>query len=140
MQGIVLGIDYGDRYIGFALTDPLRIISYAHKAVMIKSMKDGITATEALLSEYDISHIVIGLPLMLDGSEGVRASKTRSYGKVIAKISGLDVEYVDERYTTMQAKEILEMGNVKPKDMKKFADKLSAQIILESWLMTNKGD
>ena len=134
----ILGIDYGDRYIGFAESDPLEIISSALEAVGIKSMKEAVSVTENIVKRDNIGHIVIGLPLMTDGSEGDRASKTRAFGRVVSRVTGLSVDYVDERFTTAEAEEILALGNVKKKDMKKYTDKLAAQIILESWLRRKK--
>lgn len=130
----VLGIDYGDRYIGLAETDPLEIISSALGSVKINSMKQAISECEAVIKRDGIGHIVIGLPLLPDGSEGDRAQKTRAFGRVLGRVSGLDVDYIDERYTTHEAEEILSLGNVKKRDMKKYTDGLAAQIILECWL------
>ena len=134
----ILGIDYGDRHIGFAETDPLEIISSPLTAVQVKSMKQAIEETQKIVSRDNIGYIVIGLPLMTDGSEGERASKTRAFGRVVSRVTELDVEYIDERYTTCEAEEFLLMGNIKKKDMKKYTDKLSAQIILQSWLDRKK--
>ncbi|MBQ7227784.1 MAG: Holliday junction resolvase RuvX, partial [Clostridia bacterium] len=78
------------------------------------------------------------LPLMTDGSEGERASKPRAFGRVVGKVTGLPVEYLDERYTTLQAEEYLQMGGVKKRDMKNFTDKLSAQIILNDYMTARK--
>lgn len=134
----VLGIDYGDRYIGFAETDPLEIISSALDAVKIKSMKEAVAVSDEIIKRDRVQHIVIGLPLLPDGREGDRAAKTRAFGRVLARVSGLDVDYIDERYTTYEAEELLASGNVKKKDMKQYTDKLAAQIILESWLKIKK--
>lgn len=134
----ILGIDYGDRYIGFAETDPLEIISTAICSIVVKSMKQAIEEAEKIIKRDNIGHIVIGLPLMPDGSEGERASKTRAFGRVLSRVSGLRVDYADERYTTYEAEELLAIGSVKKKDMKKYTDKLAAQIILESWLKNKK--
>ena len=130
----ILGIDYGDRYIGFAECDENEIIAYPLEAVKIKSMREGIDVSAKIAERDKIGRIVIGLPLMPDGTEGERASKTRAFGRVLAKVTGTNVEYYDERLSTVQAEEYLAMGGVAKRDMKKYTDKLSAQIILSDYI------
>lgn len=130
----ILGIDYGDRYIGFAECDENEIIAYPLEAVKIKSMREGIDVSAKIAERDKIGRIVIGLPLMPDGTEGERASKTRAFGRVLAKVTGINVEYYDERLSTAQAEEYLAMGGVAKRDMKKYTDKLSAQIILSDYI------
>lgn len=130
----ILGIDYGDRYIGFAECDENEIIAYPLEAVKIKSMREGIDVSAKIAERDKIGRIVIGLPLMPDGTEGERASKTRAFGRVLAKVTGINVEYYDERLSTVQAEEYLAMGGVAKRDMKKYTDKLSAQIILSDYI------
>ena len=134
----ILGIDYGDRFIGFAECDDMEIIAYPLTTVKVKSMKEAVSVTENIAERDGVELIVIGLPLMTDGSEGERASKTRAFGRVVGKVTGLPVEYLDERYTTLQAEEYLQMGGVKKRDMKNFTDKLSAQIILNDYMTARK--
>lgn len=130
----ILGIDYGDRYIGFAECDENEIIAYPLEAVKIKSMREGIDVSAKIAERDKIGRIVIGLPLMPDGAEGERALKTRAFGRVLAKVTGINVEYYDERLSTVQAEEYLAMGGVAKRDMKKYTDKLSAQIILSDYI------
>ncbi len=130
----ILGIDYGDRYIGYAECDENEIIAFPLESVKIKSMKEGIDVSAAIAVRDKVGMIVIGLPLMPDGNEGERAAKTRAFGKVLSRVTGLEVKYYDERLSTVQAEEYLSMGGVAKRDMKKFTDKLSAQIILNDYI------
>ena len=67
-----------------------------------------------------------------------RASKTRAFGRVVGKVTGLPVDFADERLTTVQAEDLLALGGVKKRDMKKYTDKLSAQIILNDYIVARK--
>ncbi len=131
---VIIGIDYGDKYIGFASCESRLLVPLPIDSVKIKSMKDGVTQAERIIRERNAELIVIGLPLLADGTEGERASKTRAFGRVLEKVTGAKIEYFDERFSTLEAKEYLEEGGVKPRDMKKYTDKLSAQIILNDYL------
>ncbi|MBR6788772.1 MAG: Holliday junction resolvase RuvX [Clostridia bacterium] len=130
----MLGIDYGDRYVGFAECDDMEIIAYPLESVRIKSMKEAISVSESIVIRDNIRKIIIGLPLMPDGAEGIRASKTRTFGRVLEKVTNVPIIYYDERLTTVQAEEYLSEGGIKKKDMKKYTDKLSAQIILNDYM------
>lgn len=130
----LLGIDYGDRYVGFAESDTEEILAYPLSSVKVKSMRDAVSVAEKIVADDGVEKIIIGLPLMPDGTEGERASKTRAFGRVLGRVTGLTVEYYDERWTTLEAEEYLAEGGVKKRDMKKYTDKLSAQIILSDYM------
>lgn len=134
----ILGIDYGDRYIGFAECDPDEIIAYPLETAKVKSMREAIDAAAEIAARDGAELIVVGLPLLPDGTEGSRASKTRAFGGVLSRVAGLPVEYSDERLTTLQAEEYLAQGGVGKRDMKKYTDKLSAQIILTDYINAKK--
>lgn len=134
----ILGIDYGDRYIGFAECDPDEIIAYPLETAKVKSMREAIDAAAEIAARDGAELIVVGLPLLPDGTEGARASKTRAFGGVLSRVSGLPVKYSDERLTTLQAEEYLAQGGVGKRDMKKYTDKLSAQIILTDYINAKK--
>ena len=106
--------------------------------VRVKSMREAVDAAADIASRDGAEKIVIGLPLLPDGTEGERASKTRAFGRVLAKVTGLPVDYSDERLTTVQAEEYLAEGGVKKRDMKRYTDKLSAQIILSDYMSAEK--
>lgn len=134
----ILGIDYGDRYVGFAECDENEILAYPLESVRVKSMRDAISAAAEMAAKGGDKLIVIGLPLLPDGTEGERAGKTRAFGRVLSKVAGLPVEYYDERLSTVQAEEYLAEGGVRKRDMKKYTDKLSAQIILTDYINAAK--
>ncbi len=130
----IVGIDYGDRYVGFASCDSLLKVAVPSGTAAVRSMREAVSAAEKFVREREAGLIVIGLPLLADGAEGDRASKTRAFGRVLERVTGVPVKYFDERFSTLEAKEYLAEGGVKPADMKKYTDALSAQIILEDYL------
>lgn len=134
----MLGIDYGDRFVGFAGCDDEEILAYPLKAEKVRSMKEAVDVSAGLAKSECVKRIVVGLPLMPDGTEGERANKTRAFGRVLARVTGLEVVYYDERLTTVQAEGYLAEGGVKKKDMKRYTDKLSAQIILSDYISAQK--
>lgn len=135
----MLGIDYGDRYVGFASCDNGEILAYPLRSVKVKSMREAVDAASKFAAEEGAERIVVGLPLMPDGTESERASKTRAFGRVLERVSGLPVVYYDERLTTVEAEEILAANGVEKRNMKKFVDAASAQIILSDYINARKG-
>ena len=134
----IVGIDYGDRYVGFASCDSGLLVAVPVGAEKVGSMREAVSAAERIVRERDAGLVVIGLPLLPDGSEGDRASKTRAFGRVLERVTGVRVDYFDERYSTLEAEEYLASGGVKPRDMKKHTDELSALIILNDYVNANK--
>ena len=130
----ILGIDYGDARIGTSVCDEMETMALPLKTVKSESMRKNIDAMAKLALSEKVGLIVIGLPLNMDGSEGERASKTRSFGKVLSKVSSLEVEYIDERLTSVEAEEIMDSVGVKKSKRKDIIDTIAAQIILQTYL------
>lgn len=130
----ILAIDYGDARIGLALSDESETLASPLSTYASVSMRKDIDHIAALAKEKNAGRIVLGLPVNMDGSEGERAQKTRSFGTVLARVSGLEVVYKDERLTTVSAEKTLIECNVRREKRKQVIDTLSAQIILQSYL------
>jgi len=130
----ILGIDYGDKNIGLAISD--KLLFTAQPLGLYKT----INKTEdkkyflQLASRYKVSKIVIGLPLRLDGSAGTRVEKTKKFASWLKKTLQLPIVMWDERLTTQQANFILNQQKIKDKKKKKLKDQVSANIILSSYL------
>lgn len=136
----ILAIDYGDSRIGLAVSDILGIIASPVGTIKSVGMRGDIDALAQKASELNAQIIVLGLPLNMDGSEGERAEKTRKLGGVLAKVSGLTVEYVDERLTTVSAERVLDEAEMRWDKRKKVVDTISAQIILQTYLDKRKNN
>ena len=130
----VLGIDYGDARIGVALSDELGILASPLQTYKSQSMRKDIDYIASIAKENNCGKIVIGLPLNMNGTEGDRVSKTKSFGNVLEKVAGIPVVYKDERLTTVQVERFFEQANVKKDKRKQIVDKTAAVLILQSYL------
>ena len=133
-----MGIDYGDKRIGVALTDALCIISSPYEVFQNQSMQQSINHIDKLIKEFDVDEVALGLPLNMDGTEGERAKLHREFGEALANFSGVKVFYVDERLTSAEADELLIASGVRREKRKELIDKISAQIILQTYLNQTK--
>lgn len=134
----MLGVDYGDARIGLSVCDELEILATPLCTVKSESMRKNIDKVAEIAKRESVQKIVLGLPLNMDGTEGVRASKTRSFGNVLQKVSGIPVEYFDERLSSVEAEEIMETVQLKKSKRKNVIDRIAAQIILQSYMDANK--
>ena len=133
-----MGIDYGDKRIGIAFTDFLCTISSPYEVYKTVSEEKDLEYLCNLAKSQEADEIVFGLPLNMDGTEGERAEITRAFGEKLSQKSGLKVVYVDERLTSMEAEDILISAGVRREKRKEIIDKISAQLILQSYLNQNK--
>lgn len=133
-----MGIDYGDVRIGIAFTDLLCTISSPYEVYKTISEEQDLNYLTNLAKSQEVDEIVMGLPLNMDGTEGERAEITRTFGEKLALQSGLKVIYIDERLTSLEAEEILISAGVRREKRKEVIDKISAQLILQSYLEQNK--
>jgi putative Holliday junction resolvase len=138
----ILGIDYGDKHLGLALSDPLWLTAQTLGIYSLDNPKKDRAFFQDLIERHQIGKIVIGLPLRMDGSSGSRVEKTRLFGDWLQKELNINIQYWDERLTTKQAMSILREDKVNIKKKKKLKDQISASLILSSFLEAhrNKSD
>lgn len=134
----LMGVDYGDKRVGIALSDALCIISSAYEVYDSKGEDDAIAHIADLVKEYNVSDIAFGLPLTLDGSEGERAKYHKQVGQKIQEISGAKVHFIDERLTSAEAEDYLREARISWEKRKGLIDKISAQIILQTYMNSKK--
>src|SRR4030066_988061 len=91
-QGRILGLDYGSHRIGTAVSDPLGITAQPLVAIRRQGISRDIEAIGALVREYSVCFVLIGLPLHLSGEEGTQAKQARQFGERIAERLGIPVE------------------------------------------------
>lgn len=103
-QGRVLGLDFGTRRIGLAVSDPEGCFAFPAGTLISKGRKKDLQKLRALVEERDIRRIVVGLPLHMNGHVGPEAEAARSFADGVARSTGLPVEMLDERWTTVEAK------------------------------------
>lgn len=130
-EGRVLAFDPGSTRIGVAVSDPLRIVASPLTVVSVEDFEGRIPA---LISEYRPTTLVVGLPVSLSGRENAAAVQARAFGTRLAEITGLPVEFVDERFTTATAESAMLEGGVKRRDRRSNVDKVAAAVILRHFL------
>ena len=134
----ILGVDFGDRTIGLAISDLLGITAQPLASYRRRSEKEDKKYFKSLAAEYGITEIILGLPLRMDGSSGTRAEKTREFARWLERALNLPVLFWDERLTTKQANTILRQRKFAPGAKKNIEDQVSAVIILSTYLESRR--
>lgn len=134
----IMSIDYGDVRTGIAISDirgilasPLCVIKESYQPKLVDKIIE-------LINENKIEKIVIGLPRNMDGSYGYRCDDCKSIGQAISEKINIDIEFEDERLTTVMAHNILSDNNVRGAKRKQTVDAVSAVMILQSYLDKNR--
>ena len=132
----ILGIDYGDTRVGTAITDELGITAQGLETIINNGNDKSVLARlDDIMKEYEISIIVVGMPLNMDGSKSERIEKTEKFiHKLKCKYNKVKIETVDERLTTVQAHKTMNELRIKPKNKKKLVDTISGVYILETYI------
>lgn len=130
----ILSVDYGDRRVGLAVSDPLGITAQPIGYLNISGFGDAVLKIKPYIIKYDIKKIVIGLPKNMNGKEGERAEITRNFGERLKNETGITPEFFDERLTTVYADNTLNSLNVRGKKKTGKKDALSAVLILQSYM------
>ena len=130
----ILGLDFGTKRIGAALSDPGRSMSFPLEVYERRGPEQDACHYRALVEAHDIDRIVIGLPVHTSGREGELARLTRLFGAWMGDVTAKPVFFFDERYTTVEAEERLIAAGLKRQKRKAVRDKLAAQILLQCYL------
>ena len=130
----LMAIDYGDRRIGIAVSDMLLITAQPVGFITVNGKKDAIIKLKEIYSQYDISKIIFGLPKNMDGTEGERAQIVRDFAKRLSEELNCEIDFFDERLTTVRAEQTLNALNVKGRKKEGKKDSLSAVLILQGYM------
>jgi putative Holliday junction resolvase len=130
----ILGIDYGDRHVGLALSDPLLITAQPLMTYRLAGEEKDRKFFQDLARDHEVGLVVVGIPVRMDGSPGSRAKKTRDFGTWLERALGLPVVFWDERLTTRQAQGAMKGQKVRLKDKQSVENQISASIILAGYL------
>jgi len=130
----IMGIDYGTKRIGIAISDPSGTMAHPLDTVAVKANGSHIEDIRALAAEYEITLLVVGLPYNMDGSIGPNGEKVIAWSKELESSLCLPVVLWDERLTTSEAHDFLIHLKVKGKQRKNIVDKIAASIILNDYL------
>ena len=135
--GRILGLDYGTKTVGVAVSDPLLLTARGVEIIRREKptkLRRTLARIEELVKEYEVEKIVLGYPKHMNGSEGTRCRETLEFREMIEKRTGCEVLLWDERLTTVEADDIMMEAGVRREDRKQFVDKIAAMIILEDYL------
>lgn len=135
----ILGIDYGDARVGVAVSDLLGMTASGVRTIKNNGKKKLLDELSEIIDEYKPETVVIGMPKNMDGTEGFRADATRRFADELRSIYNGNIEFTDERLTTMEATRYLNFTNTRGQKRKSVIDTVSACLILESYLSKTNG-
>ncbi len=133
----ILGLDFGSKTVGVAVSDGLLLTAQGVETIKRKDenkLRKTCARIEELIAEYEITEIVLGLPKNMNNTEGERVEKTKAFGEMLERRTGLPVHYWDERLTTVAAEQILMESGVRRENRKAVIDKVAAGLILQGYL------
>lgn len=130
----IAGIDYGTVRIGIAVSDVDNVMAFPLQTYIRKSqIRDG-EFFQMLVKDERIERFVVGLPLHLSGDVSNKAVEVLRFGDWVGGLTGLQVDYFDERYTSVEAERILRQAKLTDKKRKERRDMIAAQILLSSYI------
>lgn len=130
----ILGIDYGDRKIGLAVSDPLGWTAQGLETVRYTNISNALKRIEEVINNYSVEKIVVGLPKNMNGTFGPRTEKTFEFIKQLKVFFNSEIVTWDERLSTVAAENILISGNMRREKRKNIVDTVAASYILQGYL------
>ncbi|MBR0146346.1 MAG: Holliday junction resolvase RuvX [Eubacterium sp.] len=133
----IMGLDYGTKTVGVALSDALLLTAQPYETITREKpaqLRKTVQRIEAIIAEEEVTELVLGLPKNMNNTEGERAEETRAFQEMLERRTLLPVHLVDERLTTVEADRILEETGVAHSGRKEHIDKMAAAIILQNYL------
>lgn len=133
----VMGLDYGSKTMGVAVSDPLGLTAQPVEIIRRKSenkLRQTLARIEELIGEYEVGALVLGLPKNMNNTLGERALKSLELKETLERRTGLPVVMWDERLTTVEANRAMIEGNVRREDRGRYVDAIAAVLILQGYL------
>lgn len=133
----IMGLDFGSKTVGVAISDVLFITAQGIEIIRRKEenkLRQTLARIEALIVEYDVEEIVLGLPLNMDSSEGERVQKTMEFKEMLERRTNLTVHTWDERLTTVAADKAMIEAGLRREERKEHVDKVAAVLILQGYM------
>lgn len=132
--GRVLGLDVGSRRIGVAVSDPLGITAQGLETLQRRTKRHDFEHLQRVIQEYDVREIVVGLPLRMNGAEGIQSDKMQVFAEELRKRFRLPVHLWDERLTSVEANRLLREADLSIEKRGKAVDRMAASLILQGWM------
>ena len=141
----ILGLDYGSKTVGVAVSDPLGFTAQGVEIIRRKSenkMRQTLARIEELIAQYQVEEIVLGLPKNMNNTLGDRAEKSLELKETLERRTGLPVVMWEERLTTVSANRVLMETGVRRENRKEHVDEIAAVFILQGYLdyLANKNE
>lgn len=133
----IMGLDYGSKTVGVAMSDELLITAQAVETITRKAenkLRQTYARIEELAKEYHVERIVLGYPKNMNNTLGERIEKTLEFKENLERRTGLEVVLWDERLTTIEAERTLIESNIRRENRKQYIDKIAAVFILQGYL------
>lgn len=128
----IIGLDWGTTRVGIAMTDEEQ-----HLAFPLQHTLDSKTAIEEIIKlseEYSVEKIILGMPKSLDGKQNASTEKTQKFADKLKSELKLEIELVDERFSTVQSTKSLQAQEIKEKDQREIKDNIAAALLLQQYL------
>jgi putative holliday junction resolvase len=129
-----LGLDVGTKRIGVAGCDRMGMFAHGITTINRRSWQEDMAQLQALISDREVTILVVGLPYNMDGSVGHQAKQVQKFARAASKHLGMALEYVDERLTSFEAEQIMQSQGISPRENKGMIDRKAAALILQQWL------
>lgn len=136
MMGRILGIDYGTKRVGVAISDPMGMLATPLSVETVQTVEEAIKVVCRIAKERGVVKIVVGIPINMNGSSGPMALEAGKFVELLRNASGLPVDITDERLSTSLVERMLVDADVSRGRRKEVRDKLAAQVILQGYLDT----
>ena len=134
-----IALDIGTVRIGVAFSDPMSIIASGYESyTRTKNLEHDLQYFAKLAKEKECDTIVLGLPLNMDGTEGPKVQEVRAFAEELKKYIDIQIDFEDERLTTVEAEELLIESGMRREERRKVIDKVAATLILEYYLRKNE--
>jgi len=133
-KGRILALDLGKKRIGLALSDPLGITAQGLQTLQRTNIREDMAALQQLVVDREVTLLLMGNPLHMSGHEGRQTAYVHEFAERLTKQTGVPLKYWDERLTTVEAHRVLRSSGIGIEKRAQAIDKLSAVILLESYL------
>ena len=133
----IMGLDFGSKTVGVAISDPLFITAQGIEIIRRKDenkLRQTLARIEELIQEYEVEEIVLGLPKNMNDTAGPRAVITMEFKEKLERRTGLMVHTWDERLTTVAADKAMMEAGIRRENRKEYVDKIAASLILQGYL------
>ncbi len=136
-MGRIMGLDFGSKTVGVALSDPLLITAQGREIIRREKpnkLRQTLARIEEIIKNEEVTEIVLGLPKNMNGTEGERVELTMQFKEDLERRTGLQVTMWDERLTTVAADRYMMDAGIRREDRKQYVDEIAAVFILQGYL------